>query len=139
MAFGKSCYTPTIAEIFLMFAHASVTLDLEISHRFLEIGHTQNENDSMHAVIEVAKKRHSNIYTPNQWIILIKMAKVTPLQYRVKGMSQEDCFSFKPVVQKQNWKSTNTAEVVKISKISENHFDPKNPYKVYFTYSFSEN
>ncbi|CAG9760447.1 unnamed protein product [Ceutorhynchus assimilis] len=33
------------------------TVEVQILHRFLERGHTQNEGDSMHATIESAKKR----------------------------------------------------------------------------------
>lgn len=43
--------------IFSMFAFAATHFQIEIIHRFLEEGHTQNEGDSMHAVIENAKKR----------------------------------------------------------------------------------
>ncbi|KAI4466565.1 dna-directed rna polymerases i ii and iii subunit rpabc2 [Holotrichia oblita] len=83
-----------IALFFSMFAQAANTFQLLIIHRFLEKGHTQNEDDSMHAVIENAKKRVPSVYTPDQWITLIKMAKVTGEPYVVKEMSQEDFFFF---------------------------------------------
>lgn len=56
--------------VYAMWEYASYTLKLKITHRFLERGHTQNEGDSMHAVIENAKKGKI-IYMPDQWVILI--------------------------------------------------------------------
>nr|CAI5846434.1 unnamed protein product [Callosobruchus analis] len=53
-------------------------------------GHTQNESDIMHVVIETAKKRQSAVFTPSQWITLTKLAKVTGKPYSVKEMSQDD-------------------------------------------------
>ena len=37
-----------------------------ITHSFLEVGHTQNENDAIHSVIERAVRK-LQIYTPEQW------------------------------------------------------------------------
>lgn len=90
--------------IFSMFAYASKSFNLEIVHRFLEKGHTQNAGDSMHAVIENAKKRQSTIYSPDQWVMLIRIAKVTGKPYIVKEMSQNDFYNFANIVKRQNWK-----------------------------------
>lgn len=38
----------------------------KIEHFFLESGHTQNENDSVHSLIE-RKTKHFEIYSPQQW------------------------------------------------------------------------
>lgn len=80
-----------------MFSLASTTYQIDITHRFLEKGHTQNEGDSMHAVIENAKKRQSVLYVPEQWVTLIRMAKVTGQIYNVTEMSQNDFFYFKDI------------------------------------------
>jgi len=45
-----------------LYAIRSLSVD-RISHYYLEAGHTQNEGDSMHAVIERAAKR-VNVFTP---------------------------------------------------------------------------
>ena len=59
---------------------------------FLEKGHTQNCNDSVHSSIEKAKKG-INVYHPFQWETLVQTAcKSTP--YLVKSMSQEDFYEF---------------------------------------------
>ena len=59
---------------------------------FLEKGHTQNENDSIHSCIERAKKG-INIYHPYQWETLIQSAcKSQP--YNLKCLTQDDFFDF---------------------------------------------
>lgn len=77
-----------------MFSYAASCLNSDITHRFFEKGHTQNEGDSMHAVIENAKKRHGALYIPQQWVSLIKMAKVTGTPYDVTEMAQHDFLNF---------------------------------------------
>lgn len=124
--------------IFSMFSCASISLDLQIIHRFLEKGHTQNEGDSMHAVIENARKRQSAIYTPDQWVMLIRMAKVTGRPYIVKEMSQNDFFSFIQKVKLENWDKDERGEKLKISQIKEVHFSAELPHEVKFKYGYSE-
>ena len=69
-----------------MYLHAVRTLSVErISHYYLEAGHTQNEGDSMHAVIERASK-HVNVYTPVQWYTLASSAKKSGSSYTVTEM-----------------------------------------------------
>lgn len=46
----------------------------EIDHIFLEAGHTQNENDCVHSLIE-RSSRNVNCYTPDQWAVLIRSAR----------------------------------------------------------------
>lgn len=123
--------------IFSMFAFAARFFQIDITHRFLEKGHTQNEGDSMHAVIENAKKRQSVIYVPEQWITLIRMAKTTGKVYDVTEMSQEDFFNFKISADEQNWKNDNDKNSIKISKIKEIKFSSTEPNRVNFKYDFS--
>lgn len=124
--------------LFSMFNCAANSLKVDITHRFLEKGHTQNEGDSMHAVIENAKKRQTAIYTPDQWVTLIRMAKTTGKPYVVKEMGQENFFSTKGLVEKQNWKTDNTHNKVSISKIREIHFSYANPNTVTFRYLYGD-
>lgn len=49
----------------------------KITHKFLITGHTQNENDAMHATTEREKKRilrSGPITLPSQWVSVIKTA-----------------------------------------------------------------
>lgn len=64
----------------------------KIQHKFLERGHTQSENDSMHAAIE-HKSRHVSIYTTPQWAATVRISRSRP--YQVKELHSEDFFDFK--------------------------------------------
>ena len=64
-----------------------------ITHKYLEKGHTQNENDSIHSAVESASKNIS-IYTTPQWAATVRNAR-TKHPYNVKEMSVEDFYDFK--------------------------------------------
>lgn len=38
--------------VFAMYMHAAILYNVSIHHSFLEVGHTPNEGDSVHALIE---------------------------------------------------------------------------------------
>ena len=59
-----------------------------IEHKYLEKGHTQNENDSVHASIERAS-RNVCVYTTPQWATLIRSAR-RKHPYNVKEMDLAD-------------------------------------------------
>lgn len=127
--------------IFAMLSLASLTFELDIIHRFLEKGHTQNEGDSMHGVIENAKKRQSVLYVPEQWVTLIRMAKTTGKVYNVTEMSQSDFFNFKNITAFQNWKTDREKKKFNISKVKEISFKFSEPNRGFFKYEYdaSEN
>ena len=64
-----------------------------IEHKYLEKGHTQNENDSMHSAIESAS-RNISVYTTPQWATIIQTARRNQ-PYSVKEMSSTDFYDFK--------------------------------------------
>lgn len=123
--------------VFSMFVYAATKFQIKITHRFFEKGHTQNEGDSMHAVIENAKKRQSVIYVPEQWITLIRMAKTTGKVYNVTEMSQDDFFDFKAVAANQNWKTDTEKNPVQISRIKEINFSHETLRTASFKYDFN--
>jgi hypothetical protein len=60
-----------------------------ITHKFLITGHTQNEGDNVHSIIEKAVKRHLKggaicEYVPAQYVSIIRGAKKT--DYRITLM-----------------------------------------------------
>jgi len=66
-----------------------------ITHTFLIKGHTQNEGDSVHSVIEKTVSRTLKggpIYTPDQYITLIRTSKKTGQPYQVIELTHEDFF-----------------------------------------------
>ncbi|KAJ4447498.1 hypothetical protein ANN_09505 [Periplaneta americana] len=85
--------------------------NVKITHTFLEKEHTQNEADSIHALIERRKKGRT-IFTPEQWIMLVKMAKTSGNPYDVTEMAQSDLKNLKSLItdEKDNWNLTEEKE-----------------------------
>ena len=64
-----------------------------ITHKFLICGHTQNEADGVHSVIEKTvrrAKKSGNVYEPGQYIMLIRDAKKYGKPYEVVEMNFSD-------------------------------------------------
>lgn len=62
----------------------------KIDHIFFESGHSQNENDNVHSVIECASRK-VEVFIPAQWVILVKLAsKKKP--FDVRELSQTDVY-----------------------------------------------
>ena len=79
-----------------MLWYAIQKLNLEsVEQKYLEKGHTQNENDSVHASVERAS-RHIAVYTTAQWAAVIRTA-CRKKTYHVKEMELPDFFDFKTV------------------------------------------
>jgi len=57
---------------------------------YLETGHTQNQNDSVHAVIERFAKNQT-VYVPSQWFQIAKSACLKS-PYKVKEMGMSDFY-----------------------------------------------
>ncbi|XP_046665796.1 uncharacterized protein LOC124357786 [Homalodisca vitripennis] len=85
--------------LFSMYLYAVDKLPIKsITHNFLIKGHSQNEGDNVHAMIEKQIKKclkSGPIYHPAQYISLIKTAKKTGNPYKVNELSHEDFLDFK--------------------------------------------
>ena len=68
-----------------------------ITHTFLEKGHTETENDSVHATIE-RKTRRIELYTPTQWYAGVRTARVCKDPYKVIELSHDDIINFKNIM-----------------------------------------
>ena len=68
--------------VFGMYALASARYTVEIVHHFLEVGHTQNEGDSMHALIEKLSKGLT-IFSPLDWTTVIRTTRSRQKPYNV--------------------------------------------------------
>lgn len=69
-----------------------------ITHKYLIRGHSQNEGDNVHSVIEKQVKRHIKsgpIYTPQQYITLIRAAKKSGPAYKVHEMTHDRFYDLK--------------------------------------------
>ena len=74
-----------------MYLYAVQRLDIQsISHKYFIRGHTQNEGDAVHSIIERSlrsAKKSGPIYVPDQYISIIRNAKKKgePLHLREMG------------------------------------------------------
>nr|CAI5835671.1 unnamed protein product [Callosobruchus analis] len=77
-----------------------------ITHKYLITGHSQNEGDSAHFVIERQITGHlksSAIYTPEQYYTLIRTTKKTGKPYKVTEMCYSDVFDLKHLVSQMEY------------------------------------
>lgn len=115
--------------LFSMYLYCVENLDINsITHKYLVVGHTENEGDSMHACIEKEKKRvlkSGPLYTPSQLSAVITCAKKSGNPYRVTEMHSLDFVNWKAVAEKMgknfNVSATNNEKVkwneVKVIKV----------------------
>lgn len=92
-----------------------------ITHKFLVKGHTQNEGDSAHSIIEKAVKRallSGPIFVPSQYAMIIKTAKKTGKPYYVHEQSFKDFKDFK-VLKYYVIKRLAEVRIIKVEKDEE--------------------
>lgn len=121
-----------------MYVWIAGKLQIDISHKFLEKGHTQNEGDGVHALIEKCKK-NKRIYTPIEWYSVIRNAKKTPPLYNVIEMDHDDFLDFKQFASVTNWTKNIQNEKLCLSKIREIRVYKEQNYKLFYKYEFDEN
>lgn len=82
-----------------MYYYAVETFPItSITHKFLIRGHTQNEGDNAHSIIEKAIKRAKKsgpIYSPHQYAQLIRNAKKTGNAFVVHELNYDDFYDLK--------------------------------------------
>lgn len=117
--------------VFAMCVFAATKFGIHITHRYLEKGHTQNEGDSVHALIE-RKAKNKEIFTPQEWYELIRNAKVEGKKYQVIEINKEQVLDFNEFLGKQNWEKTVTREKVAWSRVRELTFDGTKPGEIQF-------
>ncbi|KAJ8688004.1 hypothetical protein QAD02_023799 [Eretmocerus hayati] len=100
-----------------MCLYASIKFKIRIILRFLEVGHTQNEGDSVHAMIE-KNSRHRDVWTHDDWVQVILTARTTK-PYRVIDVQHSMVFDFKDFAGRFNWKKNSRGEQVRVSNIKE--------------------
>ncbi|KAJ8949696.1 hypothetical protein NQ314_008159 [Rhamnusium bicolor] len=124
--------------IFALYNYLSQKYQIIIRHTFLERGHTQNEGDSAHSVIERAAK-NIPIYTPDQWITLVRTARRNK-PYHVQEITQENVYDLKDLLQKStlNWEKDEINEKVLWQKIRIVESNVEFPNILLFKYEYSE-
>lgn len=85
--------------IVVLYLYAVTHLNIEsITHKFLIKGHTQNECDNIHSLIEKEIKKNLKsgpIYCPHQYVAIIKNAKKTGQKFRVHELTYESFLDLK--------------------------------------------
>lgn len=118
--------------VFGLYLYASNKYKINIKHAFLERGHTQNEGDSVYALIENSSK-NKVIYTPSEWFCLVRWAKINGDPYEVIEMDHLIFFDFKSQINCRfnNWSVNiqgNKINWTKIKKVSVYSNDPNKLY-----------
>ena len=131
--------------IVAMLSHAIAALANvhEITLSFLIIGHSQNENDTVHSIIETATKK-KKIFTTDQWLTAIAMSfkKHVPT---VEAFDHNSILDFKSMPNfAPLWKSTlkiregkNAGEKVYWTKIMQMKFQKRFPGELHFKYTYA--
>lgn len=82
-----------------LYLYAVIHLNIKsITHKYLIKGHTQNEGDSAHSLIERQVNRQLRsgpLYTPESFIATIRGAKKKGTPFRVTEMSFEEFYNTK--------------------------------------------
>ncbi|XP_044732349.1 uncharacterized protein LOC123302679 [Chrysoperla carnea] len=105
-----------------------------ISHKYLITGHTQNEGDAAHSIIErqVARARKAGpIYLPDQYYTLIRTAKKTGDPYIVHELCHKDFIDIKQLTKDQGIQIKIPLKDIKILKVIK-----EEPNTVYYKTSF---
>lgn len=123
--------------IWSMYRHAAAKYQVDITHRYLESGHSYSEADSMHARIE-EEADMKEIFTPDQWLDLIKSAKQNPPSYEVNQLENENVLDLHHFVEKENWTLNVNKERVLWSRVREVVVRCNAPNSIFYKYNFSE-
>ena len=93
-----------------------------ITHKFLIAGHSQNEGDNVHSVIEkqvTRAKKSGPIFVPEQYVTLIRCAKKTGTPYKVCEINHEDIYDLKELAADMNFSNNLKDSDGNTFKISE--------------------
>lgn len=124
--------------LFSLYNYISQLYKVTICHSFLERGHTQNEGDSIHSVIERAS-RNIPVYSPDQWYTVVRTAKKNN-PYNVIELEQENIFDLKDLQEKTsiNWDKDEYNEKVYWNKLRILQTRPGYPNICLFKYNFED-
>lgn len=114
-----------------------------ITHKFLIRGHSQNEGDNVHSVIEKQIKRYSQsgpIYIPEQYKTLIGTAKKTGKPYKVKEMTHNKFYDIKALQESwgTNFNIDEEKNQIKWQDIKVLRVEKEHPEAFFFKTSFSD-
>lgn len=114
-----------------------------ITLNFLIVGHTQNEGDAMHSLIEKQKKRtlrSGPIYIPAQWVTVIKDAKKTGRPFIVNELDYDSFFDLKSLEAKIpiNFQYDETRERIFWQDVTTFKVVKNEPFTFYYKNSYDD-
>ena len=112
----------------------------EISLKFFETSHGQNEGDSVHSSISHAIKHAGNIFVPSQLCPIFKLAR-RQHPYNVYPLQYTDFLDFKTLSKELRIltvKKTDTGDSVKWTEIMEFKVSKNHPQQIFFKTSHLE-
>lgn len=133
-----------IIALYIYIVHYFEFVD-SVTHKFLIKGHTRNEGDSAHSVIERQIQRNLKsgpIFTPDQYSQIIRNAKKTGKPYEVNELSHEDFVDIESLaaeIGKNYCKNTENQNVrmtdIKVLKVES---DDTANYSCYYKTSYED-
>ncbi|CAG4992861.1 unnamed protein product [Colias eurytheme] len=114
-----------------------------ITHKFLIKGHTQNEGDNVHSLIEKEIKRNKKagpIYAPCQYVTLIKNAKKNGKPFTVKELTYDFFIDIKNLQEKwgYNFNEDEDKNTISFNDIKILNFRKSEPFAFYFKTSYTQ-
>lgn len=97
---------------------ASRKYGFQITQRYMTKGHTVNEADCVHSVIE-KRARHREFFCPKDYFELIRFAKLTRPFYSVVEMDKNHFFDYRPLLQMAKLEMDDKEKRFFISKVKE--------------------
>lgn len=128
-----------------VYAYAVVNMKVKsITHKFLIRGHSQNEGDNVHSVIEKQIKRHLKsgpIYSPQTYSTLIRTAKKTGRPYKVVEMTHDKFYDVKALQESwgNNFNIDEDKTQVKWHDIKILRVEKEHPGSFFYKTSFADN
>lgn len=114
-----------------------------LTHKFLIKGHSQNEGDNVHSLIEKEIKKNLKsgpIYTPHQYVTIIKNARKSKPPFNVHELSHDSFFDIKKLQEDIgcNFKEDVQGNVLCWNKTKCLKFVKDKPYSFFYKTSYSQ-
>lgn len=111
----------------------------KITHIYFERGHSQMEGDSVHATIKRSTK-HSDMFSPSDWMVGVRNAKVNPPRYVVKELGNRGVMNFKELTDDciGNRNRAEDGSIMKWNNIHSFQYRKEEPNKIFFKYEISQ-
>ena len=123
-----------------LYLYAINNLDIDsITHKFLIKGHSQNEGDSAHSLIERQVKRllkSGPIYVPETFVTAIRMARKTGEPFKVKECDHEFFLNIKNLTTEIG--PMINLKQLKISEVKVLRVTKESPYSAFYKFSYAD-